>query len=316
VRIGSIPEMTASPEVSVVMSVYNGATALRDSVRSVLAQDGVDLEFVIVDDGSTDASPEILAEMARIDGRIRTVRQDNQGLTRALVRGCALARGKYIARQDVGDLFLPGKLAQQRDLFAACPDAALVSCGTRFVGPAGEILYEVTSDAGDATADLLALDREKLRGPFGHGSVMFRRDLYERVGGYRADFYYAQDLDLWVRLAEVGTHRVLPGILFQAVFTPGSVSGVHRARQVELTSAIVDCARLRRSGQDEAPALARARAVGDGRAGVRPSDLADASYFIGACLRRRADPRARAYFRAALRAYPLHVRAAVRLLLG
>ncbi len=305
-----------TPEVSVVMSVYNGAKYLRASVASVLAQEGVDLEFIIVDDGSTDASAAMLDEWAATDPRVRVLRQQNRGLTCALIRGCAAARGKYVARQDVGDLFLPGKLALQTRYFASSPQAAMISCGTRFVGPAGEILFEMTDDGGDATKRLLSLDIAEMRGPFGHGSVLFRRDLYERAGGYRAEFYYGQDVDLWIRLAELGDHRVLPQLLFEARFAPDSISGHRRAKQVEATRIVLECARLRREGRSEAPALVRAAVVRPENGRVRARDLAGAHYFVGACLRRRGDPRAERYFRLALKAYPLHVRSALRMLLG
>ena len=98
--------MDGLPDVSVVMSVYNGADRLRETVESVLSQQGVSLEFIIIDDGSTDRSDVILANYARHDPRVHILYQPNQGLTRALIRGCEAAKGKYIARQDAGDISL------------------------------------------------------------------------------------------------------------------------------------------------------------------------------------------------------------------
>ena len=137
--------MNTAPMVSVVMSAYNGAATLRGSVQSVLSQEGVDFEFIIVDDGSTDASPAILEQLSRADRRIRIIRQENLGLTRALIHGCAEARGRFIARQDCDDLSLPGKLKKQLQAIEGRTDVALVSCGTRFVGPNGELLYEIST---------------------------------------------------------------------------------------------------------------------------------------------------------------------------
>jgi glycosyltransferase involved in cell wall biosynthesis len=216
--------MMAQPQVSVVMSVCNGAATLRESVHSVLSQEGVDFEFIIVDDGSTDASAGMLDEFARADRRIRVIHQENRGLTRALIRGCAEASGKFIARQDCDDLSLPGKLNKELSAIEARPDAVLVSCGTRFVGPNGELLYEVSTAEGDATERLLTLDPQRLRGPAGHGSTLFRRDLFERVGGYREQFYFAQDLDLWTRLVEHGRYLVIPDVLYQVSVGLGSIS--------------------------------------------------------------------------------------------
>jgi len=85
------------------MSVYNGGTALAATLDSVLAQEGVAFEFIVVDDGSTDGSGALLDDHAQRDERLRVIHQDNRGLTRALIRGCAAARGPFIARQDAGD---------------------------------------------------------------------------------------------------------------------------------------------------------------------------------------------------------------------
>jgi cellulose synthase/poly-beta-1,6-N-acetylglucosamine synthase-like glycosyltransferase len=315
-RLGRVAQVITAPTVSVVMGAYNGAATLRDAVRSVLSQEGVDFEFIIVDDGSTDASPAILEQLSRADRRIRVIRQENLGLTRALIRGCAEASGRFIARQDCDDLSLPGKLKKQLQAIEGRTDVALVSCGTRFVGPNGELLYEISTAEGDATEGLLTLDPQRLRGPAGHGSTLFRRDLYERVGGYREQFYLAQDLDLWTRLVEHGRHLVIPDVLYQVTVAIGSISSLQRDRQVACASVILECARMRRAGLTEAPALARARTITCGSRKVQAADRAAALYFIGACLRKRCDPRARQYFVEALRTYPLHLKSAVRILLG
>ena len=104
--------MSGRPLVSVVMSVYNGEGYLPASLDSLLAQEGVDFEIVVVDDGSTDQSPEILENYARKDYRVRVIRQENAGLTKALARGCGEATGELVARQDADDVSFPGRLAK------------------------------------------------------------------------------------------------------------------------------------------------------------------------------------------------------------
>lgn len=305
----------SSPTVSVVMSVYNGAATLHDSVRSILSQQGVEFEFVIVNDGSTDASTGILDELARADRRIRVIHQDNRGLTRALIVGCAAASGAYIARQDADDLSLPDRLRNELAVIEAHRDAVLVSCGTRFVGPKRELLYE-KSHAGDATDGLLTLDWEQLRGPAGHGSTLFRRDFYNTVGGYREQFYFAQDLDLWTRLVEHGRYITIPEVLYEVSVALTSISSLQRRRQIECARSVLEAARLRRTGLDESPALARATAIlPDRQATAAAADRAAALYFVGVCLRNRSDPRARQYFRDAWRANRMHLKSAVRLLM-
>jgi len=308
--------MTKTPELSVVMSVYNGAAFLRRSIDSILAQEGVDLEFIIVNDGSTDGSNEILGEYAERDRRIRVLEHENLGLTKSLIRGCAGARGEYIARQDVGDISLEGRLLKQLECIRLNPDAALVSCGTRFIGPCGEQLYDLIPNPADATERLLALDLDVIRGPSHHGCALFRRAAYNEAGGYRPAFYYAQDLDLWIRLAEKGPHIIVPELLYEAALTAGAISNIYRKEQIETTGMILECARLRRKGMSERALVEKAATEPQGR---RPAttrlDQARFLYFIGSCLNRKGDPLARDYFKQALLQYPLHLKAALRLVL-
>jgi glycosyltransferase involved in cell wall biosynthesis len=85
--------MSSLPDISVVMGVYNGADRLRETMESVLSQEGVSLEFIVIDDGSTDGSALVLDNYACHDARVRILHQENQGLTRALIKGCEAARG-------------------------------------------------------------------------------------------------------------------------------------------------------------------------------------------------------------------------------
>src|SRR4029079_15350055 len=106
--------MKAAPDVSVVMSVYNGAETLHETMESILSQERVAIEFIIINDGSTDGSDDILSQYARKDPRVRVIHQKNKGLTCALIRGCEEAKGEYIARQDVGDVSMPDRLRRQK----------------------------------------------------------------------------------------------------------------------------------------------------------------------------------------------------------
>lgn len=309
--------MSSDPEVSVVMSAYNSAEYLRETMDSVLTETRVALEFIIVNDGSTDESPAILDEYARRDSRVRIIHQENQGLTAALIRGCAAARGAYIARQDAGDVSMPGRLSKQLACITSSPDASLVSCGTRFVGPANEFLYDVTRNPRGATERLLSLDPAVIEGPSSHPSTMFPRTAYENVGGYRSAFYFGQDLDLWIRLAEHGEHVVLPEVLYQTAVTVQSISGRYRREQVEIARLILASAALRRRSIPDLHILNRAKLLKPSI--TRQQDRvqrANALYFIGSCLRKHSNPMAAQYFQQALRSNPLHIKSALRLLLG
>ena len=101
-----------APTVSVVMGVYNAERTLKAAVESILSQSFSDFELIVVNDGSTDKTQEILADFARRDARVRVVTQTNQGLTRSLILGCELASGRYIARQDADDVSMPDRFMQ------------------------------------------------------------------------------------------------------------------------------------------------------------------------------------------------------------
>ncbi|MBG9389062.1 glycosyltransferase family 2 protein [Caenimonas aquaedulcis] len=307
----------AMPEVSVVMGVYNGAARLQATLDSVLSQEGVDFEFVVVDDGSTDATGAMLERQAGRDSRLRVVHQANAGLTRALAAGCAQAAGRYIARQDCGDVSLPGRLARQCALLDARPDAAMVAGAVRYVAPAGEPLYTLRRPGDRLHEGLAALSVQRIEGPPHHGATMFRRELYERVGGYRAPFAVAQDLDLWLRFAEHGRCVGEEDVAYEAHLSPDSISARRRQDQLQLADLAIRCALARRAGLGDAALLAAAPALAPRSSGpVRGLERARFYYFVGSCLRQTDAASARRYFRRALRAYPLHLLAWARAITG
>jgi glycosyltransferase involved in cell wall biosynthesis len=278
---------------------------------SVLSQEGVAFEFIVVNDGSTDGSGGILDDYARRESRVRVIHQDNTGLTRALIRGCAEARGKYIARQDAGDESLPGRLARQFAFLEANPDVVMTSCGTRFVGPEGEALYEIIQQSSELQQGLDQLKIDRIRGPSHHGSTMFRRTAYQAVGGYRPEFRVAQDLDLWMRLAEVGFCIATPEVFYLACLTRGAISHARRNEQLKVASIILQCAAIRRSGGDEKLILQCRRDNHEARRPWIPKSLQDARfyYFVGSLLRQKQPSRARIYYQRALKSWLLSPRA-------
>ena len=259
--------MREKVDVSVVMSVYNGAEYLRQSVESILSQEGVRFEFIIVNDGSTDESPAILEEYAKKDGRITVIHQENQGLTKALIRGCAEAKGEFICRQDCGDISKPGRLAKQLEHIRSGKDRVLVSCATNVVGPKQEFLYNTFGDVDDEAVrnSLLSGSLRTIRGLSHHGSAFFPNELYKKVGGYRSEFYFAQDLDLWVRLARYGKVSFCPEVLYEAQFTEHSISGLYRKEQIALTKIILDLRNLEPTDPKSAQLLRQASLIRAGR---------------------------------------------------
>src|SRR5439155_898083 len=191
-----------------------------DADRSVLTQTAGDLELIVIDDGSTDATTEILARVG--DARLRVERQARLGLTRSLNRALGLARGALVARLDADGLAVPERFARQRAFLDAHPDVGLVGTGAGEVDAAGREVGVVVPLADDA-----AIRRTLIRrNPFVHSSVMLRREAVLRVGGYDETLPVAQDYDLWMRLSRVTRLANLPEPLVVRRLLPGRVSAV------------------------------------------------------------------------------------------
>jgi glycosyltransferase involved in cell wall biosynthesis len=294
-------------KISVVLAVYNDAAHIGATLDSILRQTEPDFELIVIDDGSTDTTSSILAAYAQRDERIRVITQSNAGLTRTLIRGCAEATAPLIARHDSGDLSHPDRFRRQLVLLTG--DVVLAACATQFVGPEGEPLYVTRVDAEETRQSLLHDDATKIHGIAGHGSAMFRRDAYLRAGGDREPFYFAQDLDLWVRLAKEGRFAADDEPLFTVLVEPRSITTVNHDRQVMMKEIIVA---LRDNPGQTNELLAQAAAVRP-RRGISP---AAGLYFIGRCLRKQRDARARRYFVRTIAHDPLHWRAWLSLLSG
>jgi glycosyltransferase involved in cell wall biosynthesis len=305
------------PSVSVVMGVYNDRMHLERAVGSILAQSFGDLELIVVDDGSSDGSSELLDRLAGVDSRMRVLHQANSGLTRALVRGCELAQGKYIARQDSDDWSHPRRIEDQLRLIEADERIGFVSCATQYVGPGDEPLTILTrpSDPAVATHGLVYLRQ----GPPAHGSVMMKKALYVEVGGYRPEFYYSQDSDLWLRMAERSLIAYVPDVRYFHCKSEYSTSGARRGLQSAFAELSHRCRHARLRGVQETPLLDEARALAEAVQSGQAFDASDRSgvmaisYFLGSQLASNRDSRARTYLWRVLRARPLHIKAWLRL---
>jgi glycosyltransferase involved in cell wall biosynthesis len=304
-----------APQVSVVMGVYNGGAELQETLDSVLGQERCDLELIVVDDGSTDGTPDLLHGWAADHPRLRVIRSgNNEGLTQALARGCSAARGEFIARQDCGDVSLPGRLARQVGVLRAHPAAVMTACAVRTLGPEREVLFVTASEGARLHEGLDPGRGRQVIGPPHHGGTLFRRSAYEAAGGYRPFFAVAQDIDLWLRLREQGACLGDAAVGYEARLAPGSISASRRAEQLRYAAIAQQCARLRERGQGDhtllqRPPLTPAR----GRAPDARRARAGFLYFVGSCLASTDPDAARRYYRRALREDPLHLRSLARL---
>jgi glycosyltransferase involved in cell wall biosynthesis len=305
-------------QVSVVMSVYNGAQYLSESIESILSQEGVDFEFIIVNDGSTDKSLEILRDYSNKDNRIKVIHQENRGLTKALIKGCSEAKGQYIARQDVGDISVPDRLFLQKKILDADSQIVFVSCWTDFVGPEKEFLY-TSQGSGEAVkpVNIISLDEKygSIDGPTHHGSVMFRKKAYITTGGYRTEFYYGQDWDLWYRLAEIGKFQMMEKVLYKARITPNGISFQKKLVQNKFAKLSYVALLERLQGRSDKDKLDKAqKIINEKRCEKYSCNAADGFYFIGEALRRNNNENSKYYLKKAFKTNPFMFKVWVRLL--
>jgi glycosyltransferase involved in cell wall biosynthesis len=208
-----------APRVSVLMPVRDGARTVARAVDGVRAQTFHDWELIAVDDGSRDGTAEILKAFARTDPRIRVLVRPREGIVAALNAGIAAARGELVARMDADDEMHPERLAEQVALLdtpASC-DTGVVGCLVEHGGDAqaaaGYALHVAWLNSL-VTPDEIARNRF-VESPLAHPSVMFRRELVERHGGYR-DGPFPEDYELWLRWLDAGVRMAkVPRVLLR-----------------------------------------------------------------------------------------------------
>ena len=217
-----------APVISVCTAVYNGERYLAQAVESILAQSFGDFEYILIDDGSTDGSLEILRGFEKRDRRVRLVSRENKGLTKSLNEAIRLSRGEFIARMDGDDVARPNRFELQHRFLREHPD--IVCCGGahELIDGKGRLLTTLALPTSDEE-----IQQKLLAGHTAicHPCAMFRKSAAEQVSGYDEQFRVAQDLDMWLRLGEVGKLANLPEVLLQFRMHESSVSETSRQRQ-------------------------------------------------------------------------------------
>lgn len=220
------------------MSVYNGADFLKGAIESVLNQTYSAFEFIIIDDGSTDKTWEILKSYASFDNRIKLLKNNtNMGLTRSLNKGLTRAQGKYVARQDHDDLSEPMRLEKQIKFLEMHRSIVLVSCNYDIIDSNCELIKRIKLSDNDTLVEWNLIFYNYLGG---HSQVMYRRDVVLSIGGYTESFSYAQDYDLWLRVSKLGRIHILPETLMKYRIHDGrltSVAGDNQFKFVLIASA-------------------------------------------------------------------------------
>jgi glycosyltransferase involved in cell wall biosynthesis len=215
------------------MPVRDGERFLDEALDSICTQTFGDFELVVVDDGSTDSTPNLLER--RRDPRLRSLRATGTGLVAALQQGLAATRGRYVARMDADDISEPHRLERQVALAEQLPRAALVASWVTVIDESGGALRREVLP----TRHMDLARRLLLRNPFAHGSVLLRREAVDEVGGYRDDYGANEDYDLWRRLARGWELACIPESLYRYRIHSAAVTQTDPSR-VELRERLRD----------------------------------------------------------------------------
>jgi len=239
-----------TPAISVAMSVYNGERFLESAILSVTGQSFSDFEFLIVDDGSRDSSPQIIERHAARDSRIRPILRENRGLISSLNEMIALARAPVFARMDADDISRADRFEKQHAFLRDNPDYGVIGSWSDDMDEHGRLIRSPGVDH-PVTHEQMLVAIEMGEQLICHPAAMMRRDVVQSVGGYHAAFRHCEDLDLWLRLASVTRLGNISERLLRYRRYPDQVSSRHSTEQ-QIGSAVARLAwRERQAGRPD-----------------------------------------------------------------
>lgn len=233
----------ASPTVSVIMPAYNAERFVGEAIQSILDQTFTDFEFLIHDDGSTDGTLDILKSFAAQDDRIRLTYSENRGVFATRNAMMETARGEYFAVMDADDIALPDRFRKQVAFLEANPDHVVIGGQQEWMDEEGSVLGPLWAPLDHDTVDARNLCGHV---SIGHPASMLRAEAVRQIGGYTGGFRSAGDIDLWLRMAEVGKVANLPDIVLRYRLVSGGISGAKSAQQIANARRAVETARARR----------------------------------------------------------------------
>ncbi len=199
--------------VSIVLPTYNRAALLPGAIESCLRQTYEELEVIVVDDGSTDGTPEVVSAFERQDSRVRYLRQANQKLPAALNTGFRVSRGEFLTWSSDDNRFHPDAIQIMAEALEHSPDVGLVYCGYELVDAEGNVLQRIRVPGPETLA---VVDNVFC--------FLYRRVVYEVIGEYDPHWLYVEDYDYWLRIQKKFKIAYLPDVYPYSYMThPGSL---------------------------------------------------------------------------------------------
>lgn len=229
-------ENVVQPLISVVLPVYNGEKYLAEAIDSILAQTFTNFELIMIDDGSSDHSLQILRQYELRSPRIRVVTRENHGLAATLNELINMARGDLIARMDQDDICRPNRLSNQYEFMQQHPEVVALGCSANFMDAEGNLICTYLPPTDDASLRKIFPDS-----PFVHPSVMMRKDVLIKSGKYPEKMKWGgEDVILFGRMAKIGILHNLSETLIDYRLVPGSMSRKPPEFRSNLTCIIID----------------------------------------------------------------------------
>jgi glycosyltransferase involved in cell wall biosynthesis len=232
------------PVISVLMSVYNGEKYLAEAIESILNQTFSDFELLALDDGSTDESLKLLREYASRDSRLHVIAREHRGFGSTENELVKYARGEFIAKMDQDDISLPNRFELQVAYLKKYPKVVVVGGANQLIDSAGRYLTTLLPPQTDVEIQALIL---RGHSAITHPSVMMRSAMIKSVGGYNEQYIIAGDLDLWLRLGELGELANLKEVVFKYRLHAKSISENAGEKQREAARTVCENAWRRRN---------------------------------------------------------------------
>lgn len=230
------------PKISILMPVYNAEKYIATAVESILEQTITDFEFIIINDGSTDGTLAILEAYAQKDLRIQLVTRENKGLVATLNEGLDLVTTPLIARMDADDISLPDRLEKQVAYLAGNSNCVALGGRTLIIDPEGDemCVWNQLTSFDEIQAQHI---NTFLGSAVAHPSMMYRTSVVNSIGGYRAECYPSEDLDLLLRLSSVGSIENLSDVILKYRVHAQSICATQQSPQKQKVMEIVNQAR-------------------------------------------------------------------------